>query len=133
MAKSGTYADDHEISALAKCLIRICTVRQDGTNVWVDINHGKSVHTLTTVRLCLQYFGEADNRNHYLFMMRGGTEKDYMSSLSKLPFFPTIEVLLWEFNFNVKFIPGVEVNQLIQTNNRRFTNDTPPGYSLGGR
>ena len=47
--------------------------------------------------------------------MRGGTEKDNMSSLSKLPFFATIEVLLWEFKFNVKFIPGVEVNQLIRT------------------
>ena len=117
MAKSGTYADDHEISALAKGLninIRICTVRQDGTKAWVDINHGKSVHTLPTVRLCLQYFGSADNRNHYL-SMRGGTEKDNMSSLSKLPFFATIAVLLREFKFNVKFIPGVEVNQIIQT------------------
>ena len=57
-----TNGDEHEISALDNIFninIRICTIRDDETYVWLEINLGnvEVYDTLSTVLLCLDYWG----------------------------------------------------------------------------
>ena len=121
MMRATTYADNHELAALASALqlnVRLKQVREAGGEVspWIQLTDPDS--SLPTIHLMLYYKSQRSGSNHYMSMRPCTAAQTAMhvfelyDKLQPLPYFKTIQQLLQ--TRRLAAIPGVWLVSVLQ-------------------